>query len=77
MGDFNDKVFRFHQEGPSVPLSGLYECRDHVKFETYLVILFSAHPFHSLPFSLLGVSAYLLHVVQTAKLCHGILRDSH
>ena len=37
----------------------------HVKFENYLVILFSAHPFDSRPFSLLVVGACILHGVQT------------
>ena len=46
-----------------------------MKFETYPVILFNAHPFHSRPFSIFLVSVYLLHGVQTAKSCIGILRD--
>ena len=35
------RVLRFRREGPSVPILGLSECRDNVKFETYPVILFS------------------------------------
>ena len=77
MGALYDWVLHFQQEGISVTLSGLTECRDHVKFDTYLVILFSAHLFHSRPFSLLVVSVYLLHGLQKVKSCRGLLRDSH
>ena len=48
-----------------------------MKFETYLVILFSAHPFDSRPFSLLVVGACILHGVQTANSCRGLLIDSY
>ena len=49
----------------------------HVKFENYLVILFSAHPFHSHPFSLFMVSACPLHGVKTSNSCHVFVRYSH
>ena len=77
MGAVYDCVLNLQQEGPSVTLSGLFECCDHVKFESYLAIIFSTHLFNYRPFSLLVVSACLLHGVHTSNSCRGFPRDSY
>ena len=69
--------FNHQEEGPSVPLSGLSEYRDGIKFKTDPVILFSSYSLHYCPFSLLVVSACLLHGLKMSNSCRGLFIDSH